>query len=495
MYEPESHVLVTLVVDGSDRVTDRDWLAASQARGYIAGLDRVRTVLARLNHPERGLASIHVAGTNGKGTTCAHLANMLWMEGSRVGLFTTPHLCKVEERVRVDGDLITGEVFDIALEQVRAASHSPEPITLSFYEITFLVALVTFQRMEVDWAVFETGLGGRLDPTTLVEAELCIVTSIGRDHEEVLGPTLAHIAMEKASIQRPDIPFVATLPEDDDVRRVIESIVDHDYGYWVHPAWPEAVSFHDLPEHIGLVESMMDLPAVVHYSIEAHRLAAHSLSVLDPELLTFDTINASLLQTHWPGRTPLSEPILLAHAPGVVMFEAAHNVDGMRRACRDLLGHFIVDGSIEEIFFPDVIIFGATQKDDLEGFVEPFLQLLEFLDEPLVILTEPTSGRYPAASARRLQDIFESRFAQCETVIETDPEVAFERAMSIITPIVAEARTVTCEDDVHALVFILGSLYLVGDLLPHVCASSDLELDEHLSILQLRPPNLGMLGE
>ena len=93
MNEPESHVSVTLVVDGSDRLTGRDWLTATQALGYITGLDRVRTVLARLNHPERSLAAIHVAGTNGKGTTCAHLANMLWMEGRRVGLFTTPHLC------------------------------------------------------------------------------------------------------------------------------------------------------------------------------------------------------------------------------------------------------------------------------------------------------------------------------------------------------------------------------------------------------------------
>ena len=495
MNDPESHALVTVIVDGTERITGRDWLIASQSRGYMAGLDRVKTVLARLGHPERGLPSVHVAGTNGKGTTCAHLANMLWMEGSRVGLFTTPHLCKVEERVRVDGDLITAEAFDTALEQVRAAAQTPEPVALSFYEITFLVALVTFQRMGVDRAVFETGLGGRLDPTTLVEAELCIITSIGLDHEEVLGPTLADIAMEKASIQRPDIPFVATLPEDEDVRRVIESVVNYDYGYWVHPAWPEAVSFHDLPEHLNLVESMMDLPPVVHYSIEAHRLAAHALSVLDPDLLTFETINASLLQTHWPGRTPLSEPVLLAHSPGVVMFEAAHNTDGMRRSCRDLHSHFIVDGSIEEIFFPDVIIFGATQKDDLEGFVEPFLQLLEFLDEPLVILTEPVSGRHPAVSARRLQRIFESRSASCETIIETDPEVAFEKAMSVITPIVAEARTVTGEDDVHALVFIIGSLYLIGDLLPHICDSSDLELDDQLSILQLRPPNLGMLGE
>ena len=142
-----------------------------------------------------------------------------------------------------------------------------------------------------------------------------------------------------------------------------------------------------------------------------------------------------------------------------------------------------------------MIIFGATQKHDLEDFVEPFLQLLEFLDEPLVILTEPVSGRHPAVSARSLQRIFESRSASCETIVETDPEVAFEKAMSVITPIVAEARTVTGEDDVHALVFIIGSLYLIGDLLPHICDSSDLELDDQLSILQLRPPNLGMLGE
>ena len=179
----------------------REWLAPTPGRKRMRlALDHVRQALARLSNPELSFPSIHVAGTNGKGSLCVHLAARGAANGVLTGVFSSPHLVHVEERVRIDGQPISPEEFDLALSEVREAVEREPMIEITYYEKTMLVAMMAFHRAKIDRAIIETGLGGRLDATRCVRADLCAITTISEDHMEILGPTLAHVLREKAGI-------------------------------------------------------------------------------------------------------------------------------------------------------------------------------------------------------------------------------------------------------------------------------------------------------
>ena len=164
------------------------------------GLTHVRQMLARLSNPQDAFPSVHVAGTNGKGSLRTSSRQSRCFR--EVGLFTSPHLVNVEERARIDGRPIDEKEFDECLDLVRKASEETPPIEVTYYEKTFLVALLSFKRAGVDRAIIETGLGGRLDATRCVNADFCAITTISEDHLDILGPTLFDVAREKAGIYR-----------------------------------------------------------------------------------------------------------------------------------------------------------------------------------------------------------------------------------------------------------------------------------------------------
>ena len=153
----------------------------------------------------RDSPSIHVAGTNGKGSLCAHLSALGSMNGDLIGLYTSPHLVTVEERARIDGRPVSAEEFDACLEEVREAGRIEPEILPTYFETTFLASMLAFSRNNVDRAVIETGLGGRLDSTRLVEADICAITTISMDHSEVLGDTLPKLSL--IHISEPTRPY------------------------------------------------------------------------------------------------------------------------------------------------------------------------------------------------------------------------------------------------------------------------------------------------
>ncbi|MBI4348222.1 MAG: bifunctional folylpolyglutamate synthase/dihydrofolate synthase [Elusimicrobia bacterium] len=178
-------------------------LNARQETRMVFGLARVRRVLARLGDPQEAFASIHVAGTNGKGSVCAMLDSILRAAGHRVGLYTSPHLHDVRERIRVGGGLVSRPAFARAVWDVLAAETEP----LTYFELVTAAAFVHFRRAGVRLAVLETGLGGRLDATNVVRRPLaCVIPSIDFDHTDWLGRSLAQIAREKAGILKPGAP-------------------------------------------------------------------------------------------------------------------------------------------------------------------------------------------------------------------------------------------------------------------------------------------------
>lgn len=182
------------------------------SKAYKAGLDNTQTLDSHFGHPHRKFKTIHIAGTNGKGS-CAHtIAAVLQSAGYRVGLYTSPHLIDFRERIRINGQLITQEYVIDFVEKERTFF---EPLHPSFFELTTAMAFKYFADMKVDVAVIEVGLGGRLDCTNIIEPDLCIITNISFDHTQFLGDTLEKIASEKAGIIKRNTPVVIgeTTPE------------------------------------------------------------------------------------------------------------------------------------------------------------------------------------------------------------------------------------------------------------------------------------------
>ena len=188
------------------------WLYASEQFGIKLGLENTRSLLESAGHPERKLKIIHVAGTNGKGSTCAMADAILRAGGHRVGLYTSPHLIDFRERIRVDGNMIPQADAASSLARLRRAcagwEHSP-----TFFEIATVLALSHFAKSGCEYAVLETGMGGRLDATNAVVPVVSVITPLALDHAEWLGDTIARIAAEKAGIIKAGVPVVAAAQE------------------------------------------------------------------------------------------------------------------------------------------------------------------------------------------------------------------------------------------------------------------------------------------
>lgn len=182
------------------------------ASAYKPGLENTKQLLAALDNPHTRFKSVHIAGTNGKGSVSHYLAAILQQAGYKTGLYTSPHLVDFGERIRIDGKMIEQQ---FVIDFVKTHHHLVEEVQPSFFELTMAMAFDYFANEKVDIAIIETGLGGRLDSTNIITPELSVITTIGLDHTEFLGSTLSQIAFEKAGIIKPGVPVVIgeMLPE------------------------------------------------------------------------------------------------------------------------------------------------------------------------------------------------------------------------------------------------------------------------------------------
>jgi len=270
-------------------------------------LNGITALLEALGDPHRRFRSIHVAGTNGKGSVCALIERVLREEGFRTGLFTSPHLVDFRERIRVRGRWAEETWLEQKLVQVAAM---PAERDYTFFEVCTALAFEYFASQQVEVAVVEVGLGGRLDCTNVLTPEVCVITSIGLDHTEILGDTLEHIAAEKAGIIKPGIPVVVG-PVPEEARRVIEGVAGERGAPLV--AVPQPPSGEAAPEPEGVAGINR---AVAHAALAT--LVSRGFTV-SAEALTRGTAAA-----RWPGRLGVSpvEPRL--------WWDGAHNADGIR---------------------------------------------------------------------------------------------------------------------------------------------------------------------
>ena len=298
-------------------------------------LDRMSQALALFNHPENQFPSLHIAGTNGKGSTAALLHNILRQAGYRTALYTSPHLESFTERIRIGQEEIPqAEVVSLADEiwQRTAAANLP----LTFFEFITVMAFVYFARNRVDVAVIEVGLGGRLDATNLVTPLVSLITTISKDHEAYLGPDELSIAREKGGIIKPNIPVVCGRMSEPVVKllREIAQAVDSP-AYFLGTAFSFLLKNERLFDYIGIKQNLSDLAVALR---GRHQLANAALALAALELVSkhFPVPEAALrrgLETvRWPGRLEV-----MSEQP-LVILDGAHNPEGVHALADELLG-------------------------------------------------------------------------------------------------------------------------------------------------------------
>lgn len=314
-----------------------DWLFSTQTFGIKLGLDGPRQLLREfLAFPEHGVQVIHVAGTNGKGSTCAMIESIARATGSRCGLFTSPHLIDYRERIQVNGEHIPEEDCAAMLTELRGIcegfEHHP-----TFFEITLALAMRWFRGRRCELIVLETGMGGRLDATTAVPADVCVITPIGMDHQQWLGDTLADIAREKAGIFVEGKPAVSS-PQEPEAHAVLEKEANQrrsPLNFIREPllGYTPAISGEHQRWNAAL-------------AVEALHLARFPLNS--------DVIRQGLNKVKWPGRFERIRPNIIldgAHNPHA----AASLADTWREIYRDEKA---------------TLVFGAVCAKDIRGVLK-----------------------------------------------------------------------------------------------------------------------------
>jgi dihydrofolate synthase/folylpolyglutamate synthase len=404
-----------------------DYLYSLQRFGVKLGLDNIRQLLARLHHPEHSFPAIHVAGTNGKGSVCAALARTLTETGARTGLYTSPHLHSFTERIQVDGRPVAElDVVDLVQELSRLGRGVPA----TFFEFTTALALRYFQLRQVDWAVLEVGMGGRLDATNAVIPALSIITPVSVDHAEHLGQTLESIAREKAGIIKPGVPVVVGRQEPDALA-VIEAVAAQlQAPLFVAERDFRVVARDDGFDYQGRAMTLEGLrPRLAgRHQYDNLSLALAALELLHPRVSGFDrdVVRKGIEGVQWPGRlefVPGTPPILL---------DGAHNPAGARA-----LASFLVDRH----YGPLPWAIGLSGLRSPEDVLTPWLP---YIAEAYV--AEPAVEK--AVDAADIADFLRGR--KCRAVVCGSPSQALENL---------------CRSWPEApLAIVAGSLYLVAEL-------------------------------
>ena len=279
------------------------------AAGIRPGLERTWDLLRRTGYPERGLNFIHIAGTNGKGSTAAALDSILRVAGFRPGLYTSPHLVDFRERFRIQGELVHPQRLERELRPLLAVIRRIPPARRpTFFEAVTVLALKIFRAAGVDFVVWETGLGGRLDATNVVRPELCLLTSLGRDHEEILGHGYRKIGREKAGILKRGVP-VFSAPWPAEAKRVLAQRARQLRCPWktVRPLAPG------------------DFPLAGRHQRQNAALAAAAARYLSfPEFI----IRRGLIRTEWPAR------FMELRKKPLLILDGAHNEQGVEAALK-----------------------------------------------------------------------------------------------------------------------------------------------------------------
>lgn len=400
--------------------------------------EHTRELLSRLGNPQEGIKIIHVAGTNGKGSVCAYLNAILLAGGKKTGLFTSPHLVRINERFQINGEDVSDEQFLDAFLKVEKAAKEYEAEGEghpSYFETLFLMGMLIFKEAGVEYLVMETGLGGRLDATNVVEKPLaCIITSISRDHTEYLGDTLEAIAGEKAGIIKAGVPVIYDASQPGPA-----SVIAAKAKEMGSPAWPMEPSFYEMKTqsregitftfaYPGGEKAELAIPYVAKYQMMNASLAFYMMHILqDVHDIPKNVLAEGLSKIKWPCRMEMA-------APGVII-DGAHNEDGIAQFV-STAGYFAKKNEI-------TILFTAVAD---KHYHEMIGEICEGIHPSHVVATQIDGSRVVPAEV--LAEDF--RKAGCTDVC-AEPEIgaAYEKALG---------------KKGSGMLFCVGSLYLAGEL-------------------------------
>ncbi|GAA4027388.1 folylpolyglutamate synthase/dihydrofolate synthase family protein [Sphingomonas rosea] len=346
-----------------------DRLEALSPGGDRLGLERIEALLARLGHPERGLPPVfHVAGTNGKGSTCAFLRSALEAAGHRVHVFTSPHLVRFNERIRLAGMMIEDEHLAALLAEVLDASDGIGP---SFFEATAAAAFLAFSRTPADALVLEVGMGGRLDATNVVAAPAVTgIAALGLDHQMWLGETLADIAGEKAGIAKPGIPLVTLAHHPEAAARIREAAGQRSAPLFVQGEEWRSDADHGHLRYSDSNDSVdLPLPALpgAHQQDNAALAIAmirHQSAVMVPD----EALASAMTTTRWPARLQKLRPGLLVGNRDAWL-DGGHNPQAAAVLARSIAA--LTRGR------PLHLVAGILSTKDAAGLLAPFRGLVE----------------------------------------------------------------------------------------------------------------------
>jgi dihydrofolate synthase / folylpolyglutamate synthase len=432
----------------------------AQTPSHKFDLQHMRVLLQAMDQPERRFPSVLIAGTNGKGSTAATLASILTASQIKTGLYTSPHLVRINERIRINGGEISDDDFAELYTKVdRVAETLVEGARLpwhpSFFEMMTAIAFEYFARERVELTVLEVGMGGRLDATNVVEPRVSVITDISLDHQKFLGNTVGEIAREKVGIIRPD-GAVVTLPQQPEANDVIGNTI-LELGAravnavpYVPPVSPGSTQYlvpgteqrgfvYRYPMQVLDKQVLVETPLVGRHQLRNVALAIAAAVELNQQGfggITAKSIESGIRETRWPGRFQ----VIPARAgwPEVVI-DVAHNPAGAW-ALRSALSEAYGDR-------PMIFVFGAMRDKAISEIAEILFPLAE-----RVIATTPENPR--AASAEEIRQAAVRTGVEIEAV--ADVVGAVERARAL-----ARAETV---------VVITGSIYLVGEAIGSIGA-------------------------
>ncbi|MDA8431917.1 MAG: bifunctional folylpolyglutamate synthase/dihydrofolate synthase [Nitrospiraceae bacterium] len=412
-----------------------EYLYGLQQYGMKFGLDNIRTLMSVFGCPQHSFRTVHVAGTNGKGSTSAMIESVLRTAGVRTGLFTSPHLISFTERIRIDGQEIAEEEVISLAERVREAAGRIEDFSPTFFEVVTAMAFLHFRDRKVEWAVVETGLGGRLDATNVIAPEVSVITRIGLDHCDFLGRTLREIAGEKAGIVKPGVPVVSAAQDAEAAEVIARKAEETGSGLFAFgrefTAELASESLEGITFHYSGARRHRRLAVPLAGDFQAMNA---SLAVKTVEVVSGGfpgrqlDVRKGLAGVRWPGRLELvrdDPPVLIdaAHNPQA----AAVLAENLKKIALSAYGKII-------------LVMGAMGDKDIEGLIGPLLPLASE-----ILFCAPAYGR--AAPPERLA-----------------AAAAKAGYASIVAPGVAEA-IVKAEELRHSgeLIVITGSFYTIGE--------------------------------
>lgn len=421
------------------------YLYRLQKHGIKLGLETMTALTARLGMPQSRYRTLHIAGTNGKGSTAAMAAVILQAAGYRVGLYTSPHLVDFRERIRVNGEMIAESQVAQLTEQLQALC--PPDLAPTFFEYTTAMAFQHFADSGVDVAVLEVGLGGRFDATNVVTPMACAITTIALDHQAYLGNTRSAIAFEKAGIIKSGVPVVLGRL-DDDAWRTIEQVARERQA----PVFRIGEHFHTEGEEpqqfsyrgLGMRYDGLTCPLAGRHQLDNAACALALLAAAAPQgiVVTSEAMRTGLHAVKWAGR------LEVADRRPTILLDGAHNP-----AAATALADFLTRADRSHPSRPVILVLGMMRDKDHRGFVEPLRSLV---DE--VVLTQADLPR--SATAQELQSSLGDLLSHPHVVPSLSDAMALARQLA--TP--------------DGLVCVTGSLMLVGECKAwlHGCALSPL---------------------